>query len=122
MNQKWRILLGICLVVMVCVPMVIAAIQTTPLKQPFNRSFLKKLSIEQSYQNNNVYEDALQYIKNSTFPAFPRSMGYSSKPSALYPDEEIKSMCSYFELVSDEDGAIIENTPPISSYKRGCWY
>ncbi len=37
MNQKWRIILGICLVMMVCVPMVSAALQISTIKHSYSR-------------------------------------------------------------------------------------
>lgn len=45
MNQKWRILLGICLVVMVCVPMVSAALQIPTTQYSFNRPLSGQLKV-----------------------------------------------------------------------------
>lgn len=44
MNQKWRIVLGICLVTAVCVPMVSAAIQVPTTQYSFTRSSIKQLT------------------------------------------------------------------------------
>ncbi len=56
MNQKWRILLGICLVVMVCVPMVSAAIQFPITKYASDPSSLDQLT--SAFTNQDSYENA----------------------------------------------------------------
>ena len=53
MNQKWRIILGICLVTAVCVHMVSAAIQAPTTQYSFNRPSFEQLNTEESFQYSN---------------------------------------------------------------------
>jgi hypothetical protein len=50
MNQKWRILIGICLVVMVCMPVVTASIQLPTIKNSFTQSLSDRLNFIGSTQ------------------------------------------------------------------------
>lgn len=53
MNHNWRILLGICLLVMVCVPMVSAVIQFPPIKNPLTPSSSDRLKYTKPFQYSN---------------------------------------------------------------------
>ncbi len=58
MNQKWRIILGICLAIAVCVPMVSAAIQVPTTDYSFNRLLSGQLKmakdIPYTFGNNRI--------------------------------------------------------------------
>jgi len=68
MNKKLRILLGICLVVMVCVPMVSAALQFPIKKNSYNRPFLEQLKVAKDIPytfGNNKISDGMPPLKLS---------------------------------------------------------
>lgn len=122
MNQKWRMLLGISLVVMVCVPGVSAAIKPTIIKHSVNWSYLDLLSTAQSTQVIQVPFDisTTKSFNNTKKVDLAQLARYSIRPSFLTPDLIVPMCGDPIDLVFDGEGIIVENTHPISGYKRGC--
>jgi hypothetical protein len=124
MNKKWRILIGICLVVMICVPMVSAAFQIPTIKHSFNRSYLDILYPEQSNQEIQAPFDTKTMISfnNTKKVDFSQLTRYSFKPSALSPVQRVP-MCGDPEIAIFIGGVLIEDNPlnshPFYS-KGGC--
>ena len=69
MNQNWRVLLGICLAIAVCVPMVSAAIQVPTTQYSFNRPSFEQLKVVKDIPytfGNNRIPDIKPVISDSS--------------------------------------------------------
>lgn len=104
MNQKWRIILGICLVVMVCVPMVSATLQIPEIKHSFNRSYFDILNPAQSNQEIQAPFDmktmmSFKYAKQIHFSQLTR-----------YPNKPLP-MCGDPIIAISIGGVLIEDNP-----------
>jgi len=86
MNQKWRIILGICLVTSLCVPMVSAAIQAPTTQYSFNRPSFEQLNTGESLQYSNQHILKIQNSFNeqtSTILGNSQISDFSGKTSDL---------------------------------------
>ncbi len=98
MNQKWRILLGICLVVMVCVPIVTASIQLPTIENSFTQSLSDRLNFIGStqYARENIrmpqglpdfqMPSPSENIRKPDFSAMPDFSGESVTISGILKD------------------------------------
>ncbi|OPX68112.1 MAG: Peptidase propeptide and YPEB domain protein [Methanoregulaceae archaeon PtaB.Bin108] len=83
MNQKWRILLGISLVVMICVPLVSAALQIPTIKHSYSRlafdQYKTTRATQNTYENIQIRHklpdiqtyDPLKNIRKPDFSIYP---------------------------------------------------
>ncbi len=107
MNQKWRILLGICLVVMICVPLVSAALQIPTIKHSFNRSYLDILNTAQSNQEIQAPFD----MKTMTSFKYVKQIHFSQLTK--YPNKPLP-MCGDPIIAIPIGGVLSEDNPPNS--------
>ena len=98
MNQKWRIILGICLVTAVCVHMVSAAIQAPTTQYSFNRPSFEQLNTEESFQysnqpiikiQNSFNEQTSTILGNSQISDFSRKTSDLLKSTIASPSSGI---------------------------------
>ncbi|MGV8129771.1 MAG: hypothetical protein ACP5NN_07780 [Methanolinea sp.] len=98
MNQKWRILLGISLVVMICLPIVTASIQLPTIKNSFTQSSSDRLkfigSTQYALENIRISQRlsdiqmprSSENIRKSDFSAMPDFSGESVTISGILKD------------------------------------
>jgi hypothetical protein len=97
MNKKWRILLGICLVVMVCVPIVTASIQLPTPQNSFTQSPSDGLFFTKNTYN---VRDNIRIPQGLPDIQLPSSSGFIRKPDfTAMPDNPggSESIRSIFE-------------------------
>jgi hypothetical protein len=98
MNQKWRILLGISLVVMICLPIVTASIQLPTIKNSFTQSSSDRLkfigSTQYALENIRISQGLPDFqvlspsenIRKPDFSAMPDFSGESVTISGILED------------------------------------
>lgn len=72
MNQKWRILLGICLVVMVCMPVVFASIPSSGLFNSYSKPSIKLLDTGRTTQKTDEKIKTIPWLFDEQVSHIPR--------------------------------------------------
>lgn len=94
MNQKWRILLGICLVLIICVPSVSAAIQFPATQYPLTQSSVNKFTsikttsdiLENKLTSRDLFDNrAIPFSKRTQKVNLTRISVDSTIPGAFNP-------------------------------------
>jgi len=102
MNQKWRILLGICLVVMVCVPIVTASIQLPTIENSFTQSLSDRLNFIGStqYARENIrMSEGLPDFQMPSPSENIRKPDFSAMPDNPGGSETIRSIFEKFQTL-----------------------
>jgi len=100
MNQKWRILLGISLVVMICLPIVTASIQLPTIKNSFTQSSSDRLKFIGSTQyalENIRISQRLSDIQMPRSSENIRKSDFSAMPDFSGGSETIRSIFEKFQ-------------------------